>query len=80
MYDRNGILQAAGAETLLDTNIEKAETEGWFKAEWQVICTKHCDDSSQRLLVVGSNCAFDRNPSPQSSRRPLFHLSHQTKL
>ena len=41
MYDRSGVLRAAGAETLLDENVNKAETEGWTKAEWQVSSSTH---------------------------------------
>jgi hypothetical protein len=41
MYDQMGELQAAGAEALLDENVYKAETEGWIKAEWRVVCLCH---------------------------------------
>ncbi|KAI5116123.1 hypothetical protein M0805_004503 [Coniferiporia weirii] len=33
-YDRQGLLRAAGAEALLDKNVEKAEDEEWTKVEW----------------------------------------------
>lgn len=33
-YDRSGIVKAIGAEALVDGVFERAEDEGWFKAEW----------------------------------------------
>ncbi|KAH8110521.1 hypothetical protein DFH11DRAFT_1514250 [Phellopilus nigrolimitatus] len=33
-YDKQGLMQAAGAETLLAVNTEKAEDEEWLKVQW----------------------------------------------
>lgn len=34
LYDSNGKVRAAGAETLLAENVEQAEDEGWIKVDW----------------------------------------------
>lgn len=33
-YDKNGTVRAVGAEAVTDAIVEKAEDEGWTKAEW----------------------------------------------
>lgn len=33
-YDKKGLMKAAGAEALLDSNIKKAEEEGWELLQW----------------------------------------------
>lgn len=37
LYDSNGDMMAAGAETSLDENIERCEDEKWTVVEWHVI-------------------------------------------
>lgn len=36
-YDKNGTVRAVGAEAVTDAIVEKAEDEGWTKAEWYVL-------------------------------------------
>lgn len=36
-YDRRGSMCAAGAEAMQESIIERAEDEGWHKAEWCVV-------------------------------------------
>lgn len=36
-YDNEGTSRAAGAEVNIAENVEKAEDEGWMKAEWCAI-------------------------------------------
>lgn len=36
-YDNGGTVRAAGAEVNIAENVEKAEDEGWMKAEWCAI-------------------------------------------
>ena len=43
-YDKKGRMKAAGAEALLDSNIKKAEEQGWDLLQWWVY--------SNRLIVL----------------------------
>lgn len=36
-YDREGIIRAEGAETMLAESMDRAYDEGWQRAEWYVI-------------------------------------------
>lgn len=33
-YDKEGNMMSAGAESLADEVVEKAEEEGWVKVQW----------------------------------------------
>ncbi|KAI4526241.1 hypothetical protein K525DRAFT_360096 [Schizophyllum commune Loenen D] len=63
LYDDEGVVTAAGAETLLDSNIEAAEVEGWSRAEWFKL----------RLAPASSNSSLHGYPLPPLPPRKSVH-------
>ncbi|KAK7058002.1 hypothetical protein R3P38DRAFT_3304311 [Favolaschia claudopus] len=39
LYDKYGIVRSEGADTILPTSLEKADDEGWERAQWSVTYT-----------------------------------------
>ncbi|KAL1726860.1 hypothetical protein EV714DRAFT_286913 [Schizophyllum commune] len=63
LYDDEGVVTAAGAETLLDSNIEAAEVEGWSRAEWFKL----------RLAPASSNSSLHGYQLPPLPPRKSVH-------
>ncbi|KAI5824782.1 hypothetical protein K523DRAFT_284377 [Schizophyllum commune Tattone D] len=63
LYDDEGVVTAVGAETLLDSNIEAAEVEGWSRAEWFKL----------RLAPASSNSSLHGYPLPPLPPRKSVH-------